>query len=189
FCKQYCPVEGAITVDPATKAVVIHSELCGDCCAECVAACPYDIPRLEQEIDATTGELTGVAYARAFKCWLCVDRLHDTDLVDGNSLGLPTADRIPACCKTCPAGAISFGTVEDMMAKAQQRLAAVWPRHPQANIYPGMGFGCMWLLTESPDKLGLPVSAPTADATPPAKSSRREALAGLLKPLGALRQG
>ncbi len=189
FCKQYCPVEGAITIDPDTKAVVIHSELCGACCAECVQACPYDIPRLEQEIDATSGELTGVTYARAFKCRLCVDRLHDTDLVDGASLGLSAADRIPACAKTCPAGAISFGTVEDMMAKAQQRLATVWPQYPGANIYPGMGFGCMWLLTESPDKLGLPVSAPTADATPPAKSNRREALAGLLKPLDVLRRG
>jgi formate dehydrogenase iron-sulfur subunit len=183
---QYCPVEGAITKDADTGAVVIHSELCGECCAECVQGCPYDIPKLQEEFDEETGEVTAV-YARAFKCRLCVDRLHDTDLTDGQSLGLASGDQIPACSKTCPAGAISFGTVEEMIAKAHEGLARVWPAYPQANIYPGEGFGCMWILLESPDKLGLPVAASVADATGPGGNGspdRRAALASLLKPFG-----
>lgn len=194
FCMAYCPVEGAITKDADTGAVVIHSELCGDCCAECVQGCPYDIPRLETELDED-GDIVAT-YSRAYKCRMCIDRINvesvgvntaSTDMAGITGVG-PSVDLdpIPACAKACPAGGISFGTMDEMITRAHQRLAKAWNQYPNANIYPGEGFGCMWILTESPDKLGLPIAASMADATPTTRepSDRRSALASLLKPLG-----
>lgn len=194
FCQQYCPVEGAITKDPDTGAVVINSELCGECCAECVQGCPFDVPKLQTELDEE-GNVTAT-YSRAFKCRMCIDRISgdpggentaSAEMSGINGVGPSLeVEPIPACAKVCPGGAISFGTMEAMIEKAHQRLAKAWNQYPNANIYPGEGFGCMWILTESPDRLGLPVSASMADASQATSepSDRRTALASLLKPLG-----
>lgn len=178
FCMQYCPVEGAITKDPDTGAVVIHSELCGDCCGECVAQCPYGIPKLETSM-ADDGAVT--TYYRAYKCKLCNDRV--TSNVGGDNtvaagqdqtaLGvLPSTaiEAVPACAKTCPAGAIQF--IDESLLT-------------NTNTYPGTGYSAQWILNRSAEDLGL-TPATMADAQPKKTEpqDRRSALAGLLKPLG-----
>lgn len=68
--------------------------------------CPYDIPR--------KNEKTGVLE----KCTLCYDRL--------------TYGRIPACVKSCPTGAMTFGPRDKMLEKVAKRVEELKKKHPKA---------------------------------------------------------
>lgn len=109
----------------------------GDCegCSYCAQKCPFGVPK----IDATA--------KKSYNCWMCYDRI-------GNNLQ-------PACAKTCPTGAISFGNRDDLVAKAQGRLAEVQIKYPQANLY-GMNFlggtGVFYLLLRDPGFYRLPAN-------------------------------
>ena len=59
-------------------------------CGYCVKGCPFDVPRISEKDN------------KAYKCSLCSDRVSE---------GIE-----PACVKTCPTGAITFGTKEDMLS-------------------------------------------------------------------------
>ena len=86
-CLKACPSPGAI-VKYANGIVDFISENCIGC-GYCVKGCPFDVPRISQKDN------------KAYKCTLCSDRV---------GVGLE-----PACVKTCPTGAISFGTKDDMV--------------------------------------------------------------------------
>ncbi|MDX9714552.1 MAG: 4Fe-4S dicluster domain-containing protein [Dissulfurispiraceae bacterium] len=90
-CMKICPVPGAI-YRTEEGAVVTDSEKCIGC-KLCSAACPFDIPRFDK-----AGKLS--------KCTMCSDRLQN--------------NMEPACAKTCPTGAISFGNSNDLIAKAKK---------------------------------------------------------------------
>ncbi|HLF21145.1 MAG TPA: formate dehydrogenase N subunit beta transmembrane domain-containing protein, partial [Aestuariivirga sp.] len=65
---------------------------------------------------------------KAYKCSLCVDRV---------SVG-----QAPACAKACPTQAISFGSKEDMIDLAEERIADLQSRgFANAGLYdpPGVG--------------------------------------------------
>ncbi len=94
-CLKACPAPGAI-VQYSNGIVDFVQENCIGC-QFCVTGCPFDVPR----ISPTTGKV--------YKCTLCSDRV---------SAGLE-----PACVKSCPTNAISFGTREKMLAQAQGRVA------------------------------------------------------------------
>ncbi len=81
-----------------------------------IAGCPFNIPRLNKEDN------------RVYKCTLCVDRV---------SVG-----QEPACVKTCPTGAIHFGTKKEMLELAEQRVAKLKARgYEHAGVYNPEGVG------------------------------------------------
>ena len=93
-CLKACPSPGAI-VQYSNGIVDFHQENCIGC-GNCVTGCPFNIPRLS------------TADNKAYKCTLCSDRV---------AVGLE-----PACVKTCPTGAITFGSKEDMIQSAEARI-------------------------------------------------------------------
>jgi formate dehydrogenase iron-sulfur subunit len=67
---------------------------------------------------------------------MCVDRVHN---------GL-----LPACVKTCPTGAMSFGDRDKMVALAKQRLDEVKPRFPKATLTGIDDLRVFYLLADEP---------------------------------------
>jgi formate dehydrogenase-N beta subunit len=113
-CLKACPSAGAI-VQYANGIVDFQQDNCIGC-GYCIAGCPFNIPRLSKEDN------------RVYKCTLCVDRV---------SVG-----QEPACVKTCPTGAIHFGTKREMLEVAQQRVDKLKARgYASAGIYNPQGVG------------------------------------------------
>ncbi|MBS0505933.1 MAG: formate dehydrogenase subunit beta [Proteobacteria bacterium] len=113
-CLKACPAPGAI-VKYANGIVDFISEHCIGC-GYCIKGCPFNVPRISQQDN------------KAYKCTLCSDRV---------GVGLE-----PACVKTCPTGAITFGTKEDMVASGQERAAELKERGWQnAGLYNPTGVG------------------------------------------------
>ena len=113
-CLKACPAPGAI-VQYANGIVEFYQEHCIGC-GYCLTGCPFNIPRLSDQDH------------KAYKCTLCSDRV--------------AVGQIPACAKTCPTGAIHFGSKEDMKEHAEQRIADLKSRgFPNAGLYdpPGVG--------------------------------------------------
>jgi formate dehydrogenase iron-sulfur subunit len=94
-CLKACPSEGAI-IQYANGIVDFQSEHCIGC-GYCIAGCPFDVPRMNKDDN------------RVYKCTLCVDRV--------------AVGQEPACVKTCPTGAIHFGTKEAMKAARCDRVS------------------------------------------------------------------
>ena len=113
-CLKACPAPGAI-IQYQNGIVDFHPENCVGC-GYCVIGCPFNIPRLSPSDH------------KAYKCSLCSDRV---------AVGLE-----PACVKTCPTGAIVFGSKEDMLHHASGRVKELKERgFAEAGIYdpPGVG--------------------------------------------------
>ncbi|HNJ45353.1 MAG TPA: formate dehydrogenase N subunit beta transmembrane domain-containing protein, partial [Ottowia sp.] len=133
-CLKACPSPGAI-VKYANGIVDFISEHCIGC-GYCIKGCPFDVPRISPQDN------------KAYKCTLCSDRV---------GVGLE-----PACVKTCPTGAISFGTKDDMVSYGQQRAADLKERgHQNAGLYNPPGVGgthVMYVLkhADRPELAGLP---------------------------------
>jgi len=113
-CLKACPSPGAI-VQYANGIVDFQEENCIGC-GYCVTGCPFDVPRISKKDH------------KAYKCTLCSDRV---------SVGLE-----PACVKSCPTGAIVFGTKEDMKQHAEERIEDLKSRgFDQAGLYDPAGVG------------------------------------------------
>ncbi|MGN6519491.1 MAG: formate dehydrogenase subunit beta [Dokdonella sp.] len=113
-CLKACPAPGAI-VQYANGIVDFHEENCIGC-GYCVTGCPFDVPRISKRD------------GKAYKCTLCSDRV---------AVGLE-----PACVKTCPTGAIVFGTKDDMKQHAAERIEDLRSRgFEQAGLYDPAGVG------------------------------------------------
>ena len=141
-CLKACPVPGAI-VQYANGVVDFQSDLCIGC-GYCVAGCPFDVPRISK------------ADNKAYKCTLCSDRL--------------AVGQAPACAKTCPTGAISFGSKEEMKDLAATRVAELNERgYENAGLYDPQGVGgthVMYVLHHA-DKPGLYAGLPEAPQISP----------------------
>jgi formate dehydrogenase iron-sulfur subunit len=90
----------------------------------------------------------------------------------------------PACAKTCTADAILFGTKQEMLKKAEERLAMIKDTHPDANIYNPAGVGgvhMLYVLPEKPEVYGLPVNPQVSDSINLWKD--------LVRPLGKMAAG
>ena len=113
-CLKACPSPGAI-VQYVNGIVDFHEENCIGC-GYCVTGCPFDIPRISKKDH------------KAYKCTLCSDRV---------AVGLE-----PACIKSCPTGALVFGTKEDMKQHAAERVEDLKSRgFDQAGLYDPQGVG------------------------------------------------
>ena len=100
-CVTVCPT-GA-SYKRTEDGIVLVNE--NDCigCGLCAWACPYGA----RELDALAGVMK--------KCTLCVDRIYNENL--------PEEDRVPACVRTCPAGARHFGDLGDPDSFVSQLVA------------------------------------------------------------------
>jgi len=95
-CAKVCPAD-AITKYSEGPVVIDEDKCIG--CKYCIDACPFDIPRYDEETN------------KVYKCNMCIDRV---------SVGLE-----PACVASCPTDALEFGVKEDMLNKAHERVAAM----------------------------------------------------------------
>jgi len=113
-CLKACPSPGAI-VRYSNGIVDFHEEHCIGC-GYCIAGCPFDIPRLSKKD------------SKVYKCTLCSDRV---------AVGLE-----PACIKACPTQALVFGSKEDMIEHANDRIADLKERgFENAGLYDPAGVG------------------------------------------------
>jgi len=133
-CLKACPSPGAI-VQYSNGIVDFHEENCIGC-GYCVTGCPFNVPRISKKD------------SKAYKCTLCSDRV---------AVGLE-----PACIKTCPTGALVFGSKEDMIDHAEERIADLKERgYQKAGLYDPPGVGgthVMYVLqhADRPELYGLP---------------------------------
>jgi formate dehydrogenase iron-sulfur subunit len=152
-CLLACPAPGAI-VQYENGIVDFNQANCIGC-QLCVSGCPFDIPRFNAET------------RKVYKCNMCIDRVE--------------AGLEPACAKTCPTNAISWGTKEDMVALGERKVEGLKARgFANALLYdpPGVGGTHMMYVVPHGDQLeqyDLPAD-PTAGA-------------GALAMLGTLRRG
>src|SRR5574343_678503 len=113
-CLKACPSPGAI-IQYKNGIVDFAEENCIGC-GYCVTGCPFNVPRISKEDK------------KAYKCSLCSDRV--------------AVGQEPACVKTCPTGAITFGSKEDMKEVAATRIDDLKSRgYQQAGLYDPQGVG------------------------------------------------
>jgi formate dehydrogenase iron-sulfur subunit len=132
-CLDACPTGALIRSEFGT--VVLQPDVCNGC-GYCVASCPFGV--IDRDHDD----------GRAAKCTLCYDRLED---------GLE-----PACAKACPTDSIQFGYYDDLVDVAERRVATLHQRGvSKAYLYKDLagGLGAFFLLTEPPERYGLPAAA------------------------------
>jgi formate dehydrogenase iron-sulfur subunit len=159
-CLKACPAPGAI-VQYSNGIVDFHEENCIGC-GNCITGCPFNVPRISKKDN------------KAYKCTLCSDRV---------SVGLE-----PACVKTCPTGAITFGSKADMIDHAEERIVDLKERgYKNAGLYDPKGVGgthVMYVLkhADNPEMYaGLPKD--------PTISAMVSLWKGALKPLALLGMG
>ena len=142
-CLFACPAPGAI-VQYTNGIVDFNQENCIGC-QYCVTGCPFDIPRFD------------VHTRKVSKCNMCVDRVE--------------AGLEPACVKTCPTNAISWGSKDDMLALADRKVETLNARgYDNAAVYNPAGVGGTHMMYVVPhgdrlDDYSLPTD-PTASPMP-----------------------
>ncbi|HVP67234.1 MAG TPA: formate dehydrogenase subunit beta [Anaeromyxobacteraceae bacterium] len=133
-CLRACPSPGAV-VQYQNGIVDFQQDHCIGC-GYCISGCPFNIPRLRKED------------SRVYKCTLCSDRV---------AVGLE-----PACIKSCPTHALSFGSRAELIEEAQGRITDLQERgFSQAAVYnpPGVGGTHVFFVLphgDRPEAYGLP---------------------------------
>ena len=136
-CVKVCP-EDALHYTEFGTVNTNYDKCVG--CGYCVQNCPFSIIEM-----ATHTDENGKEYELAQKCTMCVDRLRE---------GLH-----PACVEVCHMDALVFGEKDEMLALAEERLAMVKDRFPNANIYNPIGVDgtqTFYLLADKPSVYDLP---------------------------------
>ncbi len=100
-CVTVCPTGASYKRTEDGIVLVDESSCIG--CGLCAWACPYGA----REMDKAAGVMK--------KCTLCVDRIYNEHI--------PQEDRVPACVRTCPAGARHFGDLGDPDSDVSQLVA------------------------------------------------------------------
>ena len=150
-CLEVCPTGALIRTE--FDSVYIQPDVCNGC-RDCIAACPYGVIGLDEHSNV------------AQKCTLCYDRLQG---------GME-----PACAKACPTQSIQFGPVDELRAKASQRLDDLHGQGiAQAQLYGADdsvygGLNAFFLLMDKPEAYHLPNAA---NAVLPSRNNARGYLA------------
>ena len=153
-CLKACPSPGAI-IQYDNGIVDFQEEYCIGC-GYCITGCPFDIPRLSKKD------------GKVYKCTLCSDRV---------AVGLE-----PACVKSCPTGALVFGSKDDMIHHADERIADLKSRGFQnAGLYdpPGVGGTHVMYVLQHADQPQLYNGLPDAPQISPLVSLWK----GIMKPI------
>ena len=139
-CMDACPTGALIRTEFET--VVLQPDVCNGC-GYCIPACPFGV------VDRDPDD------GRAAKCTLCYDRLQD---------GME-----PACAKACPTDSIQFGPYDELVDVARRRVVTLQDRGLTGAYLYGAGdregeqlaggLGAFFLLTEPPERYGLPAQA------------------------------
>lgn len=166
-CLDACPTGALIRTEHET--VVLQPDVCNGC-GYCVTACPFGVVDRDQ-VDG-----------RAGKCTLCYDRLED---------GLE-----PACAKSCPTDSIQFGPHEELVEVASRRVAELHERGIDGAYLYGAGdepedqlaggLGAFFLLTEPPERYGLPAHADSPVQENVVPATMAAVAAGFLAGAGAI---
>ncbi len=133
-CLDVCPTGSLFRTEFGT--VVVQEDICNGC-GYCVPACPYGV--IDQRKDD----------GRVFKCTMCYDRIG--------------VGQEPACAKACPTKSIQFGELDELRARAQERVDTLHEQGlAEAKLYgadptDGVGGdGAFFLLLDEPETYGLP---------------------------------
>jgi len=190
-CLEACPT-GAIIRNEFDN-VYIQPDICNGC-GYCVPACPFGVVDLiqalsnpvGQRINYNTDSLNPDRMAQsalqatggvAGKCTLCYDRQRS---------GLT-----PACAKACPTDSIQFGDVEELKARAKQRVQELDQRGVPAYLYGVDSEGSVgdlnafFLLTDRPEAYNLPPRPVLPSTHQPAGYATAAITAAALALLGA----
>jgi formate dehydrogenase iron-sulfur subunit len=139
-CLEACPTGAIIRTEFDT--VVVQQDVCNGC-GYCVPACPFGVIDLDVAGPGADG--------KAHKCTLCYDRLAD---------GLE-----PACAKACPTDSIQFGDLDELRARAQERVWKLRGDGLDARLYGDDSLGgtegigelhSLFLLLDRPQTYNLP---------------------------------
>src|ERR1041385_2509875 len=95
-CLEACPTGALFRTEFDT--VVVQQDICNGC-GYCMPACPFGVVGKREEPND----------GRVWKCTLCYDRLK--------------GGHEPACAKACPTQSIQFGPLDELRARADERLA------------------------------------------------------------------
>jgi formate dehydrogenase iron-sulfur subunit len=135
-CLEACPTGAILRTE--FGSVYIQPDVCNGC-GYCVSACPFGV------VDRREDD------GRAWKCTLCYDRLK--------------GGMVPACAKHCPTASIQFGDLDELRARAAQRVEQLHARGvTEAYLYgaeaaaqPGTeGLNAFFLLCDRPEVYNLP---------------------------------
>jgi formate dehydrogenase iron-sulfur subunit len=136
-CLEACPT-GAI-VRTEVGSVLVQNDVCNGC-GYCIVSCPFGvIDRRPEPLPDAGG---------AFKCTFCYDR---------QKSGL-----VPACAKVCPTESILFGPLDELRARAKERLNQLQQAgYADAQLYDPVqtsvrGLHAFFLILGEPEAYGLP---------------------------------
>jgi formate dehydrogenase iron-sulfur subunit len=152
-CASACPTT-ALSRQPDGPVTYDADKCIG--CRYCIWACPWGVPTAEWDSHAP----------KIQKCTHCADRADQPVPVARNGRSLTeTEDKdylekivTPACVKACPADCLRFGTRDDMLQEARNRISG----HPEKyvdHIYgekEAGGTSVLYLSSVPFDKLGFP---------------------------------
>jgi len=91
-----------------------------------VEGCPYNIPRQDPKTKLMA------------KCTMCFDRI--------------TNNMIPACVKSCPTGAMTFGERDKIVAATKKRVEELKKAFPKATAINADDVRVIYLVTDDPKK-------------------------------------
>jgi formate dehydrogenase iron-sulfur subunit len=136
-CLESCPTGSIVRTE--VGSVLVQDDICNGC-GYCVVNCPFGV------IDRRPEPLPN--HGGAFKCTFCYDR---------QKSGLT-----PACAKVCPTESIVFGRLDDLRARASERVRYLREQgYSDAQLYDPQdtsvgGIHAFFLLLGEPEPYGLP---------------------------------